>query len=1841
VGITQKITIGKELKATATLIKALDCSSIPDATIKVAIDGGVRPIRYQILKGNTIISSADSNLPAGDTSFTYTITEDNTASYSFNIIDANGCTKTTNTLVVSAKTTPKISSITQLQSILCHGFSTAAIKVTLDTSKGVAPFTYSVKNTTTNTNYDNTFSGLPAGNYEVTVTDSNSCTSDKTNTTINEPDEIKVTHRSVDITCGDLGVSKGSVIIDKVIGGIPVYNYFVTGVNGYNNSELNNTGTKSYKFDVVDFGLYQINVVDSNGCSVLKQDVKVASPPEDLNIDVSTQTVNCSTGGTAVVSVSKANAFSSDGPFYFAIYKPGLTYTVGNPSWQQADVNKSTTFTGLLPGVQYTFIVYDNDTGCYHYKTAVAAIPTNSTLEISSLTYKNISCKGSADGKVSFTIKNNYSTATPISYQVYNSQSLVPVALVSGTITISAKSSSVVTNLGNLPFGNYFILVKEAAGATNVGCSIASATFNITESAIDLNVSSSVIKNVNCNENGVISVQAKDGTAPYQYQISTVNGATSSPIGTGLIPPPPPSSVGVWGTSNTFTVNQDGKYTVFVKDAYGCEKSTVVNVFKDEEPVINLSLLDQCVNEGQFEIQIKQTKAGIAPYYLSVNGSVFNPITLPAYLLNQNSGAYSITIKDANGCTNTQTKNIYSPLELSSKVLQFPNCNTFDGSILAIASGGSGSYDYAISGSAIANGATFSGLNDGAHDLKITDKTTACQKMISLNLDSPTPVTGMSLTQKAISCQGGSDGSITVTIATPATGINDNPIYTYSIDGETPQTSNIFTGLSAGKYTVKVISGRNCVESAQIVVAEPDAIVVSAPKVVEFGCSSTNNLNNASIAVETVIGGSGTYTQYEFIRNGTQVQFGPNPIYIEADLVGGSYTINVYDDKGCVGATTASVQPFYTLDKINLTLTSPISCNTSEEIQLSTIAFGGSASNIEYSINPISGSLTGTTIPSNTTGRFNGLTVGEYLITALNTITNCSLQLVHTVNEPNTFEISIDSVVDVSCYGASTGSATITLFDQKTPSRAATFSYTVLDSLGKLVLYDTTSTVGPIRIPNLKADIYTITASLINAPFCSVTKKITISQPTAVLNLAESHSDITCVVGNNDGKITALVTGGWSNFYEYKWEKEGALIQDWGDIAELTDLTHGNFKIYVRDAKGCEINQTVQMAFPSPIYFTTGSDKAVLSCYNDQTATISISEITGGEGVNYWYTLNKTAPNILTLGPQTSNEFKNLGVGTYTVTVIDNWSCVAQSGVIQIKEPDNVVPTLVLKTAPTCMVAAKLELSIVGGTSPYTISSDNINYSPFSTTILNGNTGTNHYYIKDNNGCGSYLSNDIVVETPKTLSVVLDKTLAKINCKGESTATIFATAQGGLGNYFYSLLDDSNNVIAPAQLIGTFSNLPAGKYKVRVTSTDCVLEDSEIITIWEPTTKLSPSYFVSDVLCSGSNTGKINIATAGGTTIIKQAISPNLSQYTDTSLFDNLSMGDYEVIVQDALGCYDKKTLAVKEPSPLETKIISTSIIQELCFDDKSAQFSIEVSGGKSPYSIALDNRIDPFETGSLTQTQFEFTNLIGGSHTVYIQDANKCVVDFKVELNEAVKLNPSTIVNYDCVSNAQHNLVTVNLDSSITDFSQVQFSLDGGIYQPSNMFSNLSQGDHFIRVKHKNGCIKDSPIFNIKKADPLTLILKEGGLNEIIAEAKGGGGNYTYSFDGKLFETNQSYIYYKTQDYLVTVQDANGCVASVTQQFNYIDICTPNYFTPNGDGLNDTWAPGCTIYFKNLTFTVLDRYGRELGTYNLGESWDGKYQGVELPSGDYWYVLQLNNSKDDREFVGHFTLYR
>ena len=128
---------------------------------------------------------------------------------------------------------------------------------------------------------------------------------------------------------------------------------------------------------------------------------------------------------------------------------------------------------------------------------------------------------------------------------------------------------------------------------------------------------------------------------------------------------------------------------------------------------------------------------------------------------------------------------------------------------------------------------------------------------------------------------------------------------------------------------------------------------------------------------------------------------------------------------------------------------------------------------------------------------------------------------------------------------------------------------------------------------------------------------------------------------------------------------------------------------------------------------------------------------------------------------------------------------------------------------------------------------------------------------------------------------------------------------------------------------------------------------------------------------------------------------------------------------------------------------------------------------------------------------------------------------------------------------------------------------------------------------------------------------------------------------NGENYGTTNIYSITETGLYVVTVTDSAGCFAEASIEITIIGPCIPNYFTPNGDGIQEGWTPGCIEDFPNLTFDIFDRYGRKVATYRAGEYWDGRYKGKELPTGDYWYVVMPNSPLVQKEYVGHFTLYR
>ncbi len=132
------------------------------------------------------------------------------------------------------------------------------------------------------------------------------------------------------------------------------------------------------------------------------------------------------------------------------------------------------------------------------------------------------------------------------------------------------------------------------------------------------------------------------------------------------------------------------------------------------------------------------------------------------------------------------------------------------------------------------------------------------------------------------------------------------------------------------------------------------------------------------------------------------------------------------------------------------------------------------------------------------------------------------------------------------------------------------------------------------------------------------------------------------------------------------------------------------------------------------------------------------------------------------------------------------------------------------------------------------------------------------------------------------------------------------------------------------------------------------------------------------------------------------------------------------------------------------------------------------------------------------------------------------------------------------------------------------------------------------------------------------------------------GSGDYEYSLDGITYQESNLFTNLSIDDYTVHVRDLNGC--DIVTQDVFL-LYYPSYFTPNGDGVNDTW----NIYNANKepknSVYIFDRYGKLITQLKpSGNGWDGTLNGNALSASDYWFVINRENGK---RYTGHFTLKR
>ena len=146
---------------------------------------------------------------------------------------------------------------------------------------------------------------------------------------------------------------------------------------------------------------------------------------------------------------------------------------------------------------------------------------------------------------------------------------------------------------------------------------------------------------------------------------------------------------------------------------------------------------------------------------------------------------------------------------------------------------------------------------------------------------------------------------------------------------------------------------------------------------------------------------------------------------------------------------------------------------------------------------------------------------------------------------------------------------------------------------------------------------------------------------------------------------------------------------------------------------------------------------------------------------------------------------------------------------------------------------------------------------------------------------------------------------------------------------------------------------------------------------------------------------------------------------------------------------------------------------------------------------------------------------------------------------------------------------------------------------------------------------------------------------NQIISvSATGGSGTYEYQLDGGIWQSNPTFEYViGCQEHTLAVRDTLGC--STTPEARVVIMEFPKFFTPNGDGYNDTWNIKCLRDDPSALVSIFNRFGKLLFQFRPNRSaWNGIFNGSMLPGTDYWFVVTyLKSNGVQTQFKSHFSL--
>ena len=913
--------------------------------------------------------------------------------------------------------------------------------------------------------------------------------------------------------------------------------------------------------------------------------------------------------------------------------------------------------------------------------------------------------------------------------------------------------------------------------------------------------------------------------------------------------------------------------------------------------------------------------------------------------------------------------------------------------------------------------------------------------------------------------------------------------YSYAWSNSSDEAS---VELSAGNYSVTVSDGNGCWASAVVTIG-------SSSTTVSFDAIPSNptcSYETGSIVVNNFVGAS----PYTVAWDGGSVN-NITGTYTITGLTTGDYTVIVTDADGC--GSTQSGLSITVPSEIAFTISStPQICTTLGSATVE-IANSGNYSYVWHnSANEVVGS---------NSNELTDIAAGNYSITVTSTATGCyATEMVTVGNNPTTVTFSADATSPACSY--ETGSIAVA-------DIVGTANYTVAwDGGSENGISDDHHTIS-----NLGTGNYTVTVTDANG--CSSTQSgLSITVPSEIAFTISSTPQICTTLGSATVEIAN------SGNYSYVWHNSSNEVVG-SNSNELTDVAAGSYSVTVTStATGCYATETVTVG-NNPTNVTFSADATSPAC-SYETGSIAVTDIVGT--ANYTVAWNAGSENGISDDHYT---ISNLVTGNYIVTVTDANGCSAMQSGLSVSVPNEITYS-VSAVEQICSTAGSITLeSVSGGTGGYSYQWSNLANEVVGngTNVLSGvNADVYNVTVTDASGCEKI---DAITLTSSSGSVSFTPVSHDLLCYADGSGRI--EVQSITGNSPYSiawsstLANGSQDNITASQF--DITNLPAGNYTVVVTDAN-QCSDTATVAVAEHDSLVAMATLTAPIKCHGDEFG-VTATASGGYLEAGHNYSYNWNNNVNVQTQNNLSeYGTYFVTVSDDNGCEATASVGAVEPAQLQIAIASDAI---LC-NGQTTTVTVTGTGGTGAYSGT-----GTFENISASATPYTYT----------ITDENNCSASNQILVTEpdALSVAFSNMVDQTC-----QTLGSVDF-SIVGGTGNISYSWDGGnigAYTSAATIS-LSSGTHSISVSDANGCTTEQSVsigsgVSMTMAVPdTTHVLCNGGNNGAFSiEIDNGTSPYSISWTSGVFVENSSSHTFEdllAGTYSVTVNDANGCLASAS----------------------------------------------------------------------------------------------